>query len=794
LLRDLISPAPGGGSLGIRAFALALASLGFAALLLAQVDASSFDQSDPFASRFKEKSHFELKIRTPKPGGAVKITANAENCSQNLTVCEATGGVVVEYQDIKILADRLTYDRDKGTAEAEGHVVIDQGPTRIAGSSATFDLKSKTGTVHDAEADLEPSFHVIAKTISKVGETTYEVKDGMFTACRVPDPAWSFRTSSARITLDDYARMHNVTFRAAKVPLLYSPYIVWPTKPDRTSGFLVPGLGYNNRRGAYLGLTYYGVLGRSTDFTTGLDLYSKGAIGLGQELRWAPSAESAGVFQGFVVRDPDAQVCSEGTATSSSDFCTLPSGAPGQYDTQTKTRWKLRLDHSSSDLPGDIRAAVSIRDYSDVGYLQDFERSFALNATRTIQSTAFLTKNFAEDSINLRADRTETFFSNSVLLERVPSLEYTHRTSQIGQTPLYAAMDASFSHLFVNRGPQLPHGEYNRFDLHPQLSVPLKGIPWLSVTAKGGGRLTYYSDSVTPLSTEGQTFTGDGVTRRYVEGGASIIGPSFSRIYDFSLGPFVKWKHIIEPRVEYSYLSDVSDIARVPSFDEIDSIYGQSSVRYSLINRLLAKTGGENAPSAQEIATLELSQIYNIRNPQSLTGSSGQAIFEPEKRGPVQATLRLAPVPQFHLDAQLSYDTKFSRATSYSVAAGANWGAQYANVSWTATRPTVLTPPGPSPPPGYQAISPDSDFIRAAAGLDLFSKHWRLDTQLNYNVRQHQLVEDRTLLTYNGSCYTILLEVRNYRLAPVRHDYRLVVNLKNIGTLLDVNGGLDKIF
>ncbi len=56
------------------------------------------------------------------------------------------------------------------------------------------------------------------------------------------------------------------------------------------------------------------------------------------------------------------------------------------------------------------------------------------------------------------------------------------------------------------------------------------------------------------------------------------------------------------------------------------------------------------------------------------------------------------------------------------------------------------------------------------------------------------MVEDRSLLTYKGSWYTILLEVRNLRGTTPRHDYRLVINLKNIGTLLDVNGGIDKIF
>ncbi len=774
------------------------AGVGLAALLLApgpllaQVSPGSFDVQDPFAQRFKEKSRLELKIKKPTPGGQVKITAREQNCEQQLTLCTATGDVEVDYQDVKIRADRLTYDRSKNFATAEGHVIIDQGPTRIAGTSATFDLDAKTGIVQDAEADLEPTFHVIAKSIAKVAEATYEVTDGIFTACSVPDPAWSFHMEKADITLDDYARMKQVSFYARKIPLLYSPYLLWPTKEDRVSGFLVPGLGYNNTRGGYLGLTYYWVTGRSTDATTGLDLYSKGVFGLGQELRWAPSDESAGVFQGFVLRDPQADVCVPGTAPDTAHLCLLPDGTYGTTVTELRTRWKLRLDHASDDLPWGMRGVVSVRDYSDPNYLQDFERTYSLASAGLVSSSAFLTRNLDADGLNLRFDRTESFLLGDQITERLPGLEYTHRPTQIGSTPFYVEMDSSAAHLFVNRGPNLPHGSYEREDLYPTLSLPFKSIPWLSLTAKGSYRWTHYSDSLTPPGGTDRSFTGEGLTRHFWEGQLSMVGPSFSRIFDFSLGPFVKWKHVIEPRVEYNTRQDIANLEQVPDFDDVDFQAGRSSIKYSLVNRLLAKGGGENAPSAQEVATLEVSQTYNFRDPQFYL-PPGAIPPVLEKREPLNADLRITPAPQYYLETRWNYDTTFSKTVAYSFTAHASGKDTYADLSWNAIRPIVQLPAGTPPP----TISPDSDLIRASAGFFIFSKNWRLDTQLNYDARQHRMVDDRSLLTYNGSCYTILLEVRNYRggigTLP-RHDYRLVVNLKNIGTLLDMNGGLDKLF
>lgn len=822
-------------SAAFRFAALAVLCLGSRSLL-AQLNQNSFDSSDPFASRFKETTHFELKIKPPKAGGLVKITAKQENCEQNLKVCEAEGDVFVEYQDVKIRADKLSLDREKNIAHAEGHVVIDQGPTRLSGDRGTFDLNTKTGTLENATADLEPTFHIVAKTISKVGETTYDVRDGIFTSCELPRPSWSFRTARALITLDDYARMKHVTFLAAKVPVLYTPYLLWPTKEDRVSGFLVPGLGYNNTRGAFLGLTYYWVTSRSTDSTSELDLYTKKVVGFGEEFRWAPSAESAGVFQGFVLRDPKSELCTAGTVSDLSKQCTLTNGTAGHFDTKVckpgsasdpalactlpdgtagqlvdnvATRWKIRLDHASSDLPGDMRGVISIRDYSDINYLQDYERSYALNSARQISSTAFLTKNFGDDSANLRLERTETFFSSTVLLERMPSLEFSHRTARLGDTPLYAALDASFSNLFVNRGENNPHGDYFRGDVHPVISYPLKNIPWLSLTARAGGRATYYSDSLTPLTSSGQSFSGNSLLRTYTEGGASLVGPSFSRIYDLSLLGFSKWKHIIEPRIDYTYVSDVktspaercdqgaggtdvpcsrTNLSEIPAFDEVDSAFGQSSIRYALVNRLLAKKGGPDAAASQEVATLELAQTYNFRDPQPSIPTTTPLSFPTERKGPIQGTLRVVPDPAFHLDAQVSYDTKFSRATSFSFTGGANWGSEYANLTWTASRPAVTSSTG------TPQVSPNSDFLRGSVGVDLFKKKLRFDTQLNFDAHLHQMVEDRSLLTYKGSCYTVLLEIRNLRGTTSQHDYRLVINLKNIGTLLDVNGGIDKIF
>jgi LPS-assembly protein len=763
--------------------------LGAAGLLfvhsLAALAQDPFSQGDPFESRFKTKPNFQIKFKTPEKGGEVRLYTKKPVKFEKDQFWEGSEEVVIEYQDIKIKADEAHYDFPTKTATLTGHVVIDQGPIRLSGSRGVFHLDSKTGVLEDATGDLPPTYHIVARRIEKIGEATYKIYHGLFTSCEIPKPEWSFSMVEATVTLDDYARMKNVAFRAGSVPLLWAPYMIWPTKEDRASGMLVPGLGYSNRRGGYLGLSYYWVTGRSSDLTTQLDAYADGSVGVGQEARWRPTPESVGLFQGYVIRDRDATVCvplSE-APDGGSGFCTLPNGAPGAYVFRPATRWKVRLDHASDDLPWGFRGVLSIRDYSDQQYLQDFERNFALNSARQILSRGFLTKNVGSDSINIRLERGETFYSSTVIQERFPTVEFFHRTAPIGRSPFYLALESSLSALYINRGAGLPRGTYGRADIHPVLSFPFKDIPWLSMTVKAGGRFTGYSDSTDEAQTE---FTGESFRRSYGEGGFSLVGPSFSRIYDVSIGPFDKLKHVIEPRVDYDYVSNVGDPARIPTFDEVDTALGRNQVRYAIVNRLLARPAGGAAGSAQEIASLEIAQTYAFELPQTLLSAS-PGLDQQRQTGPVEAILRLSQGGVFHLDGRIAYDTVDSQVTSTSLTAGVNWGLNYANASWFGSRPVLTTPLPPGSP------SPNSDQIRFAAGVDL-GKSFRIDTSINYDARQNLFQEDRSLLTFKGSCYTVFLEIRELRLPPTsRRDYRLVVNLKDIGTLLDVNGSLDAL-
>ena len=190
------------------------------------------------------------------------------------------------------------------------------------------------------------------------------------------------------------------------------------------------------------------------------------------------------------MRDQNATVCvplSQAPPDGGNGLCTLPDGSLGVYTYETETRWKLRLDHVSDDLPYDIRGVVSIRAYSDEQFLQDFEKSFALNSAKQIQSFGYLTKQprrrLAEPA--LRAQRDVLCGDGHPGADPVARVLPPHgadRRLAVLPRPPVLRCRASTS----TRASACSRGTYGRFDLNPVFSFPWKKIPWLSAHRAGG--------------------------------------------------------------------------------------------------------------------------------------------------------------------------------------------------------------------------------------------------------------------------------------------------------------------
>lgn len=696
-----------------------------------------------------DRIDFVLNFPEDQGGGsAAGSSGNLEYVRENYAVL--TSGVQIRYQDVDLKADRAEIDLTTKVVTATGNVILDQGPRRLSGDTLTFDLDTKTGTLTNASAHVAPDYYFSGTEIAKTGDDTYTVTDGVFTSCAQEVPDWSFRLGTATVEVEGYAHVRNATMRAKKLPVFYTPYILWPVKSERTSGLLIPNIGFSDRRGASLGLAYFQTLGRSYDTTFHLDTYTEGYLGIGNELRYRPSEGTTGNLLGYMIRDPEAELFGE-----------------------DEWRWKGEWNHTTTDLPWNMRGSIQFQDYSDFNFFRDFERDFDRNTLRFIDSKAFVTGNWGAHLVNLLLNDRQTFvgLDNDDALDqrKLPELEYRLRRTRVGRTPLYMQFDGSAANLSLDR-PGEYSGKYGRVDVFPQLSLPLRAFPWLSVSIAAGERLTWYSDSLNETRTE---FEGESLSRALPFANAQIVGPSFSRIFDRKVGTFGRFKHVIEPRFVYNYYGDFDEQRQIPLFDEIDPLRTANTGRVVLANRLLAKPA-DGKGSAREVLLFELSRSYSFDEERPLQGGLVNGTTD----GPIQGLLRVTSSARTFLKLEATYNTLFSGLDSTSLSGNLDLGRNsYVGLTWF----TNYIP---------QTGETGNDQIRLTGSVSVLPNKLRLETQINYDVNTSFLQQQTYVLSWTDQCYGLRLELRDFRseIGPRFRDkdFRFSLSLKNVGTFLDL--------
>jgi len=695
-----------------------------------------------------DRLDFQLKFTGDGKGGgggsAAGSAANLEYKREDFAVL--TGGVQIRYQDVDLKADQAEIDLKTKIVTAKGSVILDQGPRRLTGDTVVFDLNTKTGKLTNSTGQVAPDYFFKGAEVAKTGDDTYLVTDGIFTSCSQDVPDWSFRMREARVEVEGYAHVRSASMRAKRLPVFYTPYILWPVKSERTSGFLIPNIGYSDRRGASMGFAYFQTLGRSYDTTFHVDTYSKSFLGLGNDFRYQPTAGTKGELLGYTVRDPELD----------------------------EWRWKVEWDHTTEDLPWGMRGVVQFQDFSDFNFFRDFEHDFDRNTQRFIDSRAFVSGNWGPHLLNAQLSSREIFvnFEDTIEQRRLPEIEYRLRSTRLARTPFYLEVESSLDYFQIDR-PNSYNGNYGRVDLFPQVTLPIRTFPWLSLSVTGGERLTWYGDSLNATQTD---FTGDSLSRAFPVASSQIVGPSFSRIFDWKVGGFGKFKHVIEPRWTYTYQGDIDEDEHVPLFDEVDTPFSTNRGRLALDNRLLGKPNTENG-AAREVLLFEIARNYSFDPLQPLQRSQDRQVTS--TAGPVEALLRFNPTDKISLKLEADYDTLFGGISSTGLTGNYGFGAgNYLGATWfTLSQPETGTSV--------------SNQVRLNGALGLPAWHMRLEGQFNYDFEHSLLQNQQLVVSYASQCYGLRLELRDFRAGTGPRtrdkDIRLSLTLKNVGTFLDLN-------
>jgi LPS-assembly protein len=163
----------------------------------------------------------------------------------------ATGKVIVASGEKQIHADVISFDGTKQILVATGNVVMTAGQDVLSGDRMEMNLEAETGSIYGGELFLGKNhFYIAGDRIEKVGPDSYTADKFRITTCNPANPDWLLTGRDLSFTIEGYGSMRHTAFWAKKVPLLYTPYLFFPVKTKRQTGFLVPEMDYSGENGA----------------------------------------------------------------------------------------------------------------------------------------------------------------------------------------------------------------------------------------------------------------------------------------------------------------------------------------------------------------------------------------------------------------------------------------------------------------------------------------------------------------------------------------------------------------
>jgi len=520
--------------------------------------------------------------------------------------------VVMRQGEQELRADRVRWKDDTSEAEAFGNVHFSDPDGELFGDEMHLNLASGLGQVVNGRILVhEPKFYIDGSFISKTAERSYRVENGTFTSCDGPNPSWKFTARELDVTLGGFAWAKHVKFHIYDVPVLYLPIIGYPVQTERQSGLLIPSVGYSDKRGAQLFMSYYQVISRNQDATLYLDYLSRLGLGKGVEYRYFFGHDNEGALKGYHV-----------------------SGFSGTDD-----RFAFDWRHHGT-LPGEVRLIADVDFVSNRDFFSDFGEAAGEYNKDKAESIIAASRNWGKNNLTGQFKYTKDLEqSNDETLQRLPELRFAMVKRRLWDSPFYFDLDTSAVHLWRKDGLK-----GTRLSMRPALAGVFRLGGVVDVSSELGYRERLYT------STEGEEDHGlvDFSTR---------LSSRLARVYLFDGKNVDKIQHIMQPEILYQYrpFEDQSDL---PQFEAEDYLFGRNTISYGLINRLVTRSQGATGQiDYRELLYLRLAQEFDVEE------SARHPLAPQEQDRPfsdLRIELILRPTRWNYIDIDTRYDTSGS--------------------------------------------------------------------------------------------------------------------------------------
>ena len=736
------------------------------------------------------------EITPPPSTGQTSVRLEADQQRKEGDFYFADGNVEIQYKNLRLRADHVQYNTKTYMATAHGHVLLDVDTQHITAESSDFNMRTGEGrfeNVHgEVQVERKPNANVLvspnplvfeAEEVRRLDAHTYSIEHAWLTVCEPDKPVWKFFTSHATLQVDHSVAMVNANFRLFRIPLLYMPYTKMPAGRNlRQSGILLPEVGDTSIKGIILGDAYYWAPRDWTDVTLGATYLSLRGWQQNADFRAKPweNVDISAKYFGVIDRGLPT------TVVNSSGIPTTELVKQGGHSAQFKL---------TAELNDGWRAVADLNQLSSLEFQLAFAPTYGEAVNSEVRSAAFLTNNFSGFSMNFASNSYENFLNAqpevSVNLRSAPEARFSSvDQSPWENLPIYFGVDAFAG--AVHRSdenlstdpitgaqsvvPGIDTGALvERSEIAPRVVVPLHWGPWLGVTTSYTVRTTSYGAQLI-----GGALVDNPLRRTTGELNVDIRPPTLERVWETKSG---KWKHTIDPEIEYNYVSGVNQFDQFIRFDEDETLTDTNEFMYSVTQRLFRRSGDGQA---DELVSWRIAQKYyfdptfngalvpGARNVFQALDSITPFAFadEPRRFSPIDSDLLITPGGDYDAEVRFDYDTVRHKITTAGTLLKIH---PVDNFNFTVAHFSI---------DNAADLQPVANQIRAQAGYgDLNRRGWNASVGFGYDVEQRVLQNQFMQVSYNGSCCGIAFEYARLSLGQIRteNEFRVALNIANIG-------------
>jgi len=665
----------------------------------------------------------------------------------------ARGNVEIHYKNIKLFADWAELNTETRDVHAVGNVVMQLPDEVLSGEEIRVNLDSTKGKLKKCFGMLQPDIFYEAETVERKDSNIYSFRKAKITSCTQPVPRWKFSCSRANLKKNDYIEMWNAVFSIKKIPVFYLPYIRYPLYKERTTGFLMPAIGFSGQKGMSYMESFYWAMERNMDATFNLDYYTARGLGGGLEYRY--------LFSGGVRGQLDLYYFT---------FKKEPEQEP------SPNAYLFRFNHNQA-LPLKFNLVADVDYSSSFEFLREFDNDFKRAVVSNRRSQVYLSRAWSYFNFNARVSRFETYSretDSSVIRYSLPEIGFSSSKIKLF-SPLYFSFSSSFNRWEYGSSLQYKEDRQMRSQslaFSPQLTFPFTSIPWLYLNTSFSSYLNYHLRSYAVEA--GEVVNEPLLSHKYALD-VRFIGPVFYKIY-YGAENTPKLKHIIEPNFSYRYESLLASAARIIT---AYPLYRYHQLSYGLTNRFLIKK--DEMP--REVFTLGLSQTFYLA-PEDSPLQIYRVDGEIPQFSDISGYLRFYPASKYSLDVSAAFDPYYT--TFSSLRLGANLGSPedtaFLRVNW------------------YKSVNPyyEKEYLGNRHQISFFGglKIPRLSldalAEIDFNIQEEEMQYSALAVVYHYQCIDFRVEVKifNFRYDKPEVQFLFSFELGNIGKTVNFLGGL----